>query len=211
MSCSKAGQWARCASYVLVTVMALCASVIPAILPQAVPTPNKEGNSTKFALFSGSDPATNDCAKFDASHNVTGAGAACGGTTPGYLLHFGAITSSLSKSSTSYTGSPDDSASGTSAARRLYIRKAGAIKIAELYTYSLTAGSNEAWSVYVRLNDTSDTLIDTVSAATNARRWTNSALNIAVAAGDYIEIKDVTPNWGTAAQFTSWGGYVYIQ
>jgi len=36
-----------------------------------------EGNSTTVQMFTGSAPATNDCAKFDVNHNITGAGAAC--------------------------------------------------------------------------------------------------------------------------------------
>jgi hypothetical protein len=39
-----------------------------------------EGNTAKVALFSGSNPATNNCAKFDVNHNLVDAGAACGGT-----------------------------------------------------------------------------------------------------------------------------------
>ena len=37
-----------------------------------------EGNGTKVQMFTGADPATNDCAKFDANHNLVTAGAACG-------------------------------------------------------------------------------------------------------------------------------------
>lgn len=37
-----------------------------------------EGNGSKVQLFTGADPATNDCAKFDVNHNVVGAGAPCG-------------------------------------------------------------------------------------------------------------------------------------
>jgi hypothetical protein len=33
-----------------------------------------EGNGSKVQLFTGSDPATNDCAKFDANHNIVGSG-----------------------------------------------------------------------------------------------------------------------------------------
>lgn len=45
-------------------------------------TPNisgaTEGNGSKLMRFAGSDPSTDDCAKFDAGHNVVGAGAPCG-------------------------------------------------------------------------------------------------------------------------------------
>lgn len=39
---------------------------------------SKHGNGTKVQMFSGSAPATNDCAKFDADGNIVTAGAACG-------------------------------------------------------------------------------------------------------------------------------------
>src|SRR5262249_10172764 len=46
-------------------------------------TGNVQGNGSKFQLFTGSAPAANDCAKFDASGNVVTNGAACasGGVT----------------------------------------------------------------------------------------------------------------------------------
>lgn len=36
-----------------------------------------EGNTAKVQLFSGANPATNNCAKFDVNHNLVDAGAAC--------------------------------------------------------------------------------------------------------------------------------------
>jgi hypothetical protein len=57
----------------------LASGVTAAIIPQAVPTANKEGNGTKFMLFTGADPATNDCAKFDVNHNLVTNGSGCGG------------------------------------------------------------------------------------------------------------------------------------
>jgi hypothetical protein len=36
-----------------------------------------EGNGSKVQMFTGSDPATNDCAKFDANHNIVSAGGTC--------------------------------------------------------------------------------------------------------------------------------------
>lgn len=46
----------------------------------------KQGNGTVVPMYAGSAPANNDCAKFDASGNLTTAGSACGaggGGTPG--------------------------------------------------------------------------------------------------------------------------------
>jgi hypothetical protein len=46
------------------------------VTPSAVPGGNKNGNGSKFQLFSGSASA-NDCAKFDASGNLVSAGGPC--------------------------------------------------------------------------------------------------------------------------------------
>jgi hypothetical protein len=44
----------------------------------AVAAGNKEGNGTKFQMFTGAAPATNNCAKFDVNGNVTDSGGVCG-------------------------------------------------------------------------------------------------------------------------------------
>jgi hypothetical protein len=46
---------------------------------QAAAVGTVQGNTTKFVSYAGSAPATNDCAKFDASGNLATNGAACGG------------------------------------------------------------------------------------------------------------------------------------
>ena len=82
---------------------------------------------------------------------------------------------------------------------------------AEIWCYSGTAGTAENWSLYIRLNNTTDTLIATIGAATNARQFSNAALNISVVAGDYIEIKSVQPTWATNPLTTLYGGYLYVE
>lgn len=94
---------------------------------------------------------------------------------------------------------------------KVYIRKAGTIKIAEIYCYSGTAGTAEAWSLYIRKNNSADTLIATLSVAASERIFSNTNLSIVVAAGDYIEIKGVQPTWATNPLTTIYGGYVYIE
>ena len=94
---------------------------------------------------------------------------------------------------------------------RVYIPKAGTIKAARIYSYAGTAGSNENWSMYIRKNNTSDTLIQTLAVATADRVWANDALDIAVAAGDYIEIKEVQPTWATNPATVTRTGVIYIE
>jgi hypothetical protein len=93
----------------------------------------------------------------------------------------------------------------------VYVRKTGSIKIAQIYCYSGTAGTNQNWSLYIRINNTTDYLIATVGVSASERIFTNSALNIPVVAGDYFEIKGVQPTWTTNPATTIYGGYVYIE
>ena len=57
-----------------------------------------------------------------------------------------------------------------------------------------------------------DTVIATVSSATSERIFRNANVGLAVAEGDYIEIKGVQPTWPTSNPLTTiYGGYVYIE
>lgn len=130
----------------------------------------------------------------------------------GYTLSVQALTSSPVDATTVYFGNMPKAPNTTLAAGgKIFIRKAGTIKIAEIYVYSGTAGTAEAWSLYIRLNNTSDTLIATVSAAASERNFSNTSLSIPVVAGDYITIKGVQPTWATNPATTIYGGYVYIE
>ena len=132
-------------------------------------------------------------------------------TRPGYSLSVQALTSSPTDAQTVYIGQLPKAPQTTAAISKIYIPKTGTITRAQMYVYSGTAGTNEAWSLYVRLNNTTDTLIQTVSAATNERVFSNTGLSIAVTAGDYIEIKGVQPTWATNPATTIYGGYVWIE
>ena len=130
---------------------------------------------------------------------------------PGYTLSVQALTSSPVDAQTIYFGNLPKAPVTVAGTSKVYIPKSGTIKRAEIYCYSGTAGSNQAWSGYVRLNNLTDTLISTLSVATNERVFSNSALSIAVVAGDYIEIKFINPTWGTNPLTTIFGGYIYIE
>ena len=93
-----------------------------------------------------------------------------------------------------------------------YIPIAGTIKSIMIHTYcDTTAGSNENISMYFRLNNTTDTLIQTLGANTAYRSFLNSALSIAVAAGDWFEIKMVAPTWATNPSGMRFSGFVYVE
>jgi len=131
--------------------------------------------------------------------------------TTGYTLSVQALTSSPTDAQTIYFGQLPKAPTTTANISKVYIRKAGTIKIAQVYCYSGTAGTNEAWVMSIRLNNTTDTQIASVAAAASERIFNNSSLNIAVVAGDYIEIKCVNPTWATNPLTTIFGGYIYIE
>lgn len=134
-----------------------------------------------------------------------------GDIATGYTLSVQALTSSPTDAQTIYFGNLPKAPTTTANTSKVYIRRAGNIKIAEVYCYSGTAGTAENWSMYIRKNNSTDTLIATLGVNTNERVFSNTALNIAVAVGDYIEIKCINPTWATNPLTTIFGGYIYIE
>lgn len=133
-----------------------------------------------------------------------------GGGGLGYTINVQALTSSPADGATVYFGQ-QPRAPGAVGLSKVYIRKSGTIKIVNILCQSGTAGTAEAWSLYVRINNTTDYLIATLSLSAVERVFTNSSLSIAVVAGDYFEIKSVQPTWATNPLTTIYGGYVYIE
>jgi hypothetical protein len=129
----------------------------------------------------------------------------------GYAINVQALTSSPADTTPFFFGTKPAAITTTAGQNKIYIRKAGTLKIAEIYTYAGTAGTAEAVSMYVRVNNTTDYLISTLSVAVSERVFTNSALSIALAAGDYVEIKCIPPVWATNPLTFICGGYVYIE
>ena len=129
----------------------------------------------------------------------------------GYNLYVQALTSSPADSVTVYFGQLPKAPVSSAAISKVRIPKAGTIKRAYIYCYSGTAGTAESWSLNIRLNNTTDTLIKTLAVSASERIFDNDALNIAVVAGDYIEIKGVQPLWATNPLTTIYGGYIYIE
>lgn len=116
----------------------------------------------------------------------------------GYTLQGYGTTFSPLDATTYYFGSLFTIAPGTGAGTaKVYIPKAGRITRCVLF-FNQSAGSAETSTMVIRLNNTSDTTIS--SAITNdagVTTFSNTALNIPVVLGDYIEFKWTTPTWGT--------------
>ena len=129
----------------------------------------------------------------------------------GMAVNVQALTSSPTDSQTVYFGMLPKAPTTTANISKIYIRKACTLKVAEIYCYSGTAGTAEAWSLYIRKNNTTDTLIATLSVSASERVFTNTTLSISLVAGDYIEIKSINPLWATNPLTTIFGGYLYFE
>ena len=132
------------------------------------------------------------------------------GTYSGYAINVQALTSSPTDAQTIYFGKLPKAPVTAAATSKIYVRNAGTITGAEIYCYSGTAGTNESWSLYIRVNNTTDYLIGTLSVNTSERVFTNNGLSISLSAGDYFEIKSVNPTWATNPLTTIFGGYIKI-
>lgn len=151
----------------------------------------------------------------DLSNGVTGSGAVVlASANTGYCLQASGAVFSPADATTYYWGSNPSATVGTVAARqRIYIPKAGTIKSCYLYfNTSGTLGSLELSTAYIRLNNTTDTSISSIvivnSVSTSAN---NTSLSISVSAGDYIEIKWITPTWGTNPTSVLVSAVIYIE
>ena len=127
-----------------------------------------------------------------------------------YALQVQALTSSPVDGATNYIGNRPQAPTTTVNTSIIRIPTSGIINVAEIYDYSGTAGTNEAYSYYIRLNNVNDYLISTLTVNTNERVFTNSSMGISVSAGDYFEIKRVHPTWATNPLTNIVGGYVLV-
>lgn len=125
-------------------------------------------------------------------------------------LYVGATGANFADNATLYFGQ-NMAAPAAVSTRRVYFRRACRIIVANINMYSPVAGTNEALSLYIRLNNTTDTLVSTLSVATNERIFVNTSLSIAIVSGDYIEMKLVCPVWATNPTGSIIGGYLTLE
>lgn len=89
---------------------------------------------------------------------------------------------------------------GTVNFHKIFVPTACTIKAVSVAVLKGTAASSENAAVYVLANGTTATAISTTWQWTTANNYdmvSNTGLNISLAAGEYFNIKIITPNWGT--------------
>ncbi|MDD1695768.1 MAG: hypothetical protein LUQ54_02610, partial [Methanoregula sp.] len=107
----------------------------------------------------------------------------------GYSINVMATASNPADNGVTYFGILPAAPSNTQGQSKVYIRRSGTIRIAEIYSYSVTAGTNEPWGLRVTLNGAADFPIGAnLSVSANERTWSDTSISIPVAAGDYIQI-----------------------
>lgn len=126
-----------------------------------------------------------------------------------YPIALEAITTTPADGATVYFGNRPIIPSATAGTNKIYVRQAGTIVQANVYSYSGTAGTGEAWTMNVVKNGVDTYLISTQSVSANERVWWNQSIDIPVAAGDYLEIQSVQPTFATNPATTIYGGYLY--
>jgi hypothetical protein len=122
-----------------------------------------------------------------------------------------ALTSSPADAATIYFGNLPKAPTTTANISKVHIERSGVIRRANVYCYSGTAGTAENWSLYIRVNNTTDYLIETIGASASERIFNNETLNIPVVEGDYFEIKAINPTWVTNPLTTIFGGNIVIE
>lgn len=129
----------------------------------------------------------------------------------GYTLNVCSLNINPLDATTYYFGQIPKAPVTATGQNRVLIRLAASIRIVNIYCFASTAGTNENISLYIRKNNTADTLIQTVGTAASERVFFNSALNIPFAAGDSFEVKMICPTWATNPATMNFGGYVYLE
>jgi hypothetical protein len=85
---------------------------------------------------------------------------------------------------------------------RIYFPASGTLSAVYISAYNAgVQATSEPFSVYIRINNTTDVLVTSLATADAAPHgyniWSNTGLSQAISQGDYFEVKIVTPNWTT--------------
>jgi hypothetical protein len=135
-----------------------------------------------------------------------------GGAGLGYALTVECMNqATTTDAQTIYWGSKNLAHQTTADIHRIYIPKAGTIKVCYAHFHSGTAGTAENWSLYIRKNNTTDTLVQTVGLSNAHRVFSSTGLSIAVVAGDYIELKEIQPTWATNPANVRRSAVIYVE
>lgn len=154
----------------------------------------------------GSGPPPHDAyySKLDHTH--------AGGSGMGYAIGLTALLlSAMTDLAGYYFGNVGIAPGTVSDVARVYVPKAGRIKAVFVFWRAGTAGTSETINFYLRKNGTTDYFIASISDASAVKVFSNVALDVEMAQGDYFEIKFVCPAWATNPAAVRLSGNVYLE
>jgi hypothetical protein len=128
-----------------------------------------------------------------------------------YAINLGANSTTYLANNTYYFGIPTFAATTASAQRKILIPKSGTIKGGQIYVRTSVGTTSENWTLSIRLNNASNTTFATVGTTALEKVFGTTSLNIAVVAGDFIEIITTTPAWVTPPGSSFIYGTIIIQ
>lgn len=131
----------------------------------------------------------------------------------GYSLQFqAAILNTPADSTPYYIGNLAVAPQTVATLLKVYVPKSGTIKAAVVNFINTGAGiSAETSTVNVRVNTTDNAISTAVVNNAAATVVSNTAMNIAVTAGDYLQISWTTPGWATNPTSVYINATVYIE
>lgn len=169
----------------------------------------RSGNTTKYVSMDGSSPATNDCAKWDASGNLTTAGAACGGGGGGSTIYAARIGRTAAQSipnntvtaitfdTEACTGCYDTTTlhDNSTNPERITIPAAASCTVGGMVSYASNSGGSFR-SLYIYLNGSGGTLLalGQREQGSGSNQFSLGGINVDIMAGfhaaanDYIEL-----------------------
>lgn len=123
-----------------------------------------------------------------------------------------ATTYFMRNSNNSISGAFTASTASGGLLQQLYVTRTGTVTAcAGSFNTRGTVASNENTSVIIRKNNTTDATVTSTAKLTAAGvNFSNTAMTLAVTAGDYLEIKVVCPTWGTNPTAVSFSATILI-
>ncbi len=163
-------------------------------------------NAKQATLVSGTNIKTINGSTILGSGDVTISG---GGN--GYALHFQCLTSSMASATTYYIGCEPFAATTTQTIPKVKVVKTGTIKAAFI-EFRRTNGTYTSGNLVVSINvDNVATQLGSVANFNTPQTFSSTALNIAVTAGQVLQIKVLTPTLSVAGTACFVSGHIYIE
>jgi hypothetical protein len=136
-----------------------------------------------------------------------------GGSGFGYTLYVSHLTSSPADAVKNYWGMNPLAPTTSAGVRKVPIPATGTLMEVHVAQNSGTAGTAEAYSLYVYKNGVQSNttgFVQTQSVSASIRLFDNTTMALPVTKGDYIEMCFVNPTWATNPLTTISNGYLYI-